>query len=224
LREQQAEREQRLREQQQAANRPGGVAPQPGANNGSQANQPPPGFPATDLSQVKPRDIVFVRAGDKWVEALVQSKRGKVFQVRAFNGDVAQVTIDLIRLQVEPMARTENTLPPALRAAGSSSPGGKKDEEDDDAAFVAKPGNQPATAEAREIPVPPSQPTATGKKPAAEYRAWTDDTGTFQVEAELLSFEFDLVQLRRRSDGKILSLRIEKLSAADQQVVREKFP
>ena len=43
------------------------------------------------------------------------------------------------------------------------------------------------------------------------------------IDVTLISFEFDLVQLRRR-DGKVYSLRIEKLSAEDQKIVRAKFP
>lgn len=226
VRDQQAERErdQREREQQlreQERQRAQAAANPQGPPNGSSANQPPPGIPVTDLSQIKPRDIVLVRADDQWVEALVQLKRGKLIQVRAFNGNVAMVTIDRIRLKVEPAAPAENTLPPALRGAGNSVAGNKSEEEVDGSLFVAKPSEAGA-----ENPLPPP-PAGTGKKPAAraaEYRTWTDDTGTFQVEAELLSFEFDLVQLRRRSDGKVLSLRIEKLSAADQQIVRERFP
>ena len=61
------------------------------------------------------------------------------------------------------------------------------------------------------------------EKPAAGFRTWTNDTGTFQVEAELVRCERDQVELRRR-DGKFITLQLEKLSAEDQAIVREKFP
>ena len=205
--------------------------PQPGNPGNPQpaqpANEAPPGFPATDLAQVKPRDLIFVQAGEKWVEALVQSKRGKIIQVRSATGDVAAVTLERIRLKNEPTARPDSNVPKALQVAeGTKRPGKKDDEEEDDLLFVAKPSGeqqptQPAAATpAQPAAVTPSKPAA----PVAEYRVWTDDTGTFKVEAELISFEFDLVQLRRRSDGKMMSLRIEKLSAEDQKAVRAKFP
>ena len=57
--------------------------------------------------------------------------------------------------------------------------------------------------------------------PGANYRTWTSEAGT-TVEAELVAFEFDVVQLKRR-DGKILSLQINQLSPADQTYVREKY-
>ncbi len=188
------------------------------------ADQPPPGFPATDLAQVKPRDIVMVQSGEnKWVEALVQAKRGKLVQVRAFNGEVAVVTIERLRVQTEPVAKAEGNLPAGLRVVEGPNSTRQKNEEEDDALFTAKPGEQAATTETPEVA--PTHPAATGKKPAgSEYRIWTDDTGGFKVEAEVVHFEFDLVQLRRSSDGKILTLRIEKLSAEDQKIVREKFP
>jgi len=196
---------------------PGGPAPQQ-----SGANEPPPGFPATDLAQVKPRDVVFVQAGGQWVQALVQLKRGKLVQVRSPSGDIAVVMLEQIRLQNEPTAKAESNLPPALRSAEGSKTTAKKDEEADDALFVAKPPGDQAKPQESPSAVP-AQPAANKPvAPTAEYRTWTNDTGEFKVEAELVNFEFDLVQLRRR-DGKVLSLRLEKLSAEDQKVVREKF-
>ncbi|WP_254513401.1 hypothetical protein [Anatilimnocola floriformis] len=200
----------------------------PSAPSQPAVEEPPPGFPATDISQVKPRDIVFVQAGDKkWVEALVQAKRGKLAQVKAINGDVATVTVDRIRLKMEPSAKPETGRPAALQVAEVPKNTGKKEEDEDDSLFVAKPNDDPPPSATPSVTAAvPTQPQPATKRPnlpEAEFRIWTSDAGT-TVEAELLSFEFDLVQLRRRSDGKLLSFRIEKLSAEDQQIVRDKFP
>jgi hypothetical protein len=222
-------REQRLREFANNVPAPQPFNPPP-VNNGApaapQANEPPPGYPAEDISQLKLKDSVFVQVGGKWHPAFVQLKRGVFVTVRSTEtGAVEQVTIERIRLAKEPTAKPEINVPPALRvAAGPKKSGSNNQEEEDDALFTAKPagGDQAATTtpapSAPSGPVTPAKPAA----PVAEYRTWTNDTGEFKVEAELVNFEFDLVTLRRR-DGKVLSLRIEKLSTADQAIIREKF-
>lgn len=222
-------REQRLREFANNVPAPQPFNPQPGNNPAPaapQANEPPPGYPAEDISQLKLKDSVFVQVGGKWHPAFVQLKRGVFVTVRSTEtGAVEQVTIERIRLAKEPTAKPEINVPPALRvAAAPKKSGSNNQEEEDDALFTAKPagGDQAATttpaAPAPSGPVTPAKPAA----PVAEYRTWTNDTGEFKVEAELVNFEFDLVTLRRR-DGKVLSLRIEKLSTADQAIIREKF-
>ena len=55
-------------------------------------------------------------------------------------------------------------------------------------------------------------------EPAAEYRTWSDTSGKFKIEATLDSFDGKVVKLKRR-DGSIVSVPIEKLSQADQQVL-----
>lgn len=57
----------------------------------------------------------------------------------------------------------------------------------------------------------------------AQVRTWTDVTGRFTTEAELAGFEDGIVRLKK-SDGKIVSLPLEKLSKADQQYVTEQAP
>ncbi len=52
----------------------------------------------------------------------------------------------------------------------------------------------------------------------AGTRTWTDASGKFKVEAELISFEDGIVRLRRK-DGKELSMPLEKLSDEDQQLL-----
>lgn len=53
----------------------------------------------------------------------------------------------------------------------------------------------------------------------AEVRTWTDSTGTYTMQAELLDETAGTVRLRR-ADGRIVSLALERLSAADQVYVR----
>lgn len=54
--------------------------------------------------------------------------------------------------------------------------------------------------------------TAVGDKP----RTWTDTTGQFSVEAELVDVDGDSVKLRR-NDGSIISVPLTKFSAEDKQ-------
>lgn len=48
-------------------------------------------------------------------------------------------------------------------------------------------------------------------------REWTDVTGKFKVEAELIEVTDGAVRLQRRDNGKVVTVSIEKLSLADQQ-------
>ena len=52
-------------------------------------------------------------------------------------------------------------------------------------------------------------------------RVWIDVTGNYKVQATYVDFEDGKVTLRR-SDGKEVEVDIEKLSANDRQVVRER--
>ena len=54
----------------------------------------------------------------------------------------------------------------------------------------------------------------------AETRNWTDITGKHQVEAEFIDSENGAVNLKR-SDGKIISVPLDKLSFADQDHVKQ---
>lgn len=64
---------------------------------------------------------------------------------------------------------------------------------------------------------PPADSTASG------LRTWTSRNGEFKIEAELVGSENGAARLRR-ADGKILNVPLEKLSADDEQLVRQKFP
>lgn len=57
--------------------------------------------------------------------------------------------------------------------------------------------------------------------PADEYRTWTDTTGKFKVEAAFVKLENGKVELKRKDNGKTLSLPIEKLSKADAEHARK---
>jgi hypothetical protein len=55
----------------------------------------------------------------------------------------------------------------------------------------------------------------------AEVRTWTDSTGAYQVQAELVDEDGGTVRLRK-SDGQIVALPLERLSAADQAYIRKR--
>ncbi|MCH5374442.1 MAG: hypothetical protein JJ992_10715, partial [Planctomycetes bacterium] len=55
---------------------------------------------------------------------------------------------------------------------------------------------------------------------AARGREWTDSTGVFKVQAELIDVSGDAVRLRR-TDGSVVSVPIDRLCVADQKVVRD---
>ncbi|MDR1142124.1 MAG: hypothetical protein LBL62_10550 [Planctomycetaceae bacterium] len=55
----------------------------------------------------------------------------------------------------------------------------------------------------------------------AEDRLWTDRAGKFQVEATLLDFDGKEVKLKKKEDGKIIALDLEKLSLPDQVYVKK---
>lgn len=56
-----------------------------------------------------------------------------------------------------------------------------------------------------------------------EVRTWTDSSGKFQIEARLVAYKNGKVTLLR-TDGKLITLPFEKLSATDQRFVETKAP
>lgn len=58
-------------------------------------------------------------------------------------------------------------------------------------------------------------------RPAAA-REWTDTTGQYKVEAELVDFDDRLVVLRKKQTGKLVAVPIEKLSGKDRDFLRSK--
>jgi hypothetical protein len=55
---------------------------------------------------------------------------------------------------------------------------------------------------------------------ASAYRNWTDNTGSFRVEAQFLGLADGKVKLRRK-DGRELAVPLERLSEADKQEVEK---
>ncbi|MDR3109186.1 MAG: hypothetical protein LBU65_05800, partial [Planctomycetaceae bacterium] len=55
---------------------------------------------------------------------------------------------------------------------------------------------------------------------AAEYRTWTDVTGEHEVEAMLLDSDGKEVKLKRKDNGKIVTMSLNKLSLADRAEVK----
>lgn len=53
---------------------------------------------------------------------------------------------------------------------------------------------------------------------AEDFRIWTDSTGRFRTEAQLLGFKDGQVELKKR-DGSVIKIPIEKLAADDQEFV-----
>ena len=58
--------------------------------------------------------------------------------------------------------------------------------------------------------------------PAAFARKWTDSTGTFSIEAELLDFQDGKVRLKK-PNGNVITVAVDRLSQADQQFVRQHY-
>ncbi|WP_254509822.1 SHD1 domain-containing protein [Anatilimnocola floriformis] len=154
-----------------------------------------PGSPLTSLDQIKPKQTVFARDQAGWFPAVVVSRRGAEITVRyTTNGVVDRVTYDRIRLQTGADMNGEAEARPRLSEAA-----------------VERPDNIDAAA-----PIPAAV------NPVPVMRKWINDTGEFKVDAELVGFEFSLVQLKKR-DGKVISIPLDKLSVADQVYVRERY-
>ncbi len=61
--------------------------------------------------------------------------------------------------------------------------------------------------------------TAAATKPD-EIRTWSDKTGKYKIEAQLVTKVDDKVILKRRDNGEIITLAIDKLSTADQEFLK----
>jgi hypothetical protein len=74
------------------------------------------------------------------------------------------------------------------------------------------------------VPRPAAKPGEAATTPVAApggtKRTWTDATGQFKIEAELISLKDDKVELKRASDGKIVTLPLDKLAAEDQTIAK----
>ena len=68
----------------------------------------------------------------------------------------------------------------------------------------------------------PANPPASAADPGPKYRTWTDVTGTFQIEAELIQATSEQVTLKRKEDGRVVKVPIEKLSPEDQEFLKQR--
>lgn len=95
---------------------------------------------------------------------------------------------------------------------GNSQNGSNKQEEE---------GNTRGAAALEMQPGPPAE-----REPELEpfYRTFSDASGQFSVEAEVVTATADSVKLRRKDNGKEITLRIGQLSEADQEWLRENYP
>jgi SLA1 homology domain 1, SHD1 len=57
---------------------------------------------------------------------------------------------------------------------------------------------------------------------AAQARLWTDSTGQYKVEADLIAFSDKKIVLERTDDHQLVSLRPEELSQADRDYIQSK--
>ncbi|WP_425618804.1 SHD1 domain-containing protein [Anatilimnocola sp. NA78] len=78
-----------------------------------------------------------------------------------------------------------------------------------------------ATPSKPEVAKPAEAPAETTV--SSNTRIWTDSTGQFTIDAELIGFEDGAAKLKRK-DGKVVSLPLDKLSGADQAAVRAAYP
>jgi hypothetical protein len=58
--------------------------------------------------------------------------------------------------------------------------------------------------------------------PAADARIWTDATGKYTVDAELIDFDAKTAVMRRASSGNLIAVPIEKLSKQDREYLQTK--
>ena len=63
--------------------------------------------------------------------------------------------------------------------------------------------------------------TAKAAKPVARFRTWTSADGKYKVEAKLLVFMDNNVELERKDNGQTIKIALATLSSADQEYVKK---
>ena len=101
--------------------------------------------------------------------------------------------------------------PPAWPSARSSPPPASK----------PPPATSPPPAASSSPPAAPLSPP-TAAKPKA-LRTWSDATGKFQIEAELVKVE-DGHAVLKKSDGSLVRIALDKLSLADRLYATAQSP
>jgi hypothetical protein len=117
-----------------------------------------------------------------------------------FPGKVVETSATQIKVHYDQYDATwdEWAAPNRVRAARSATPG----------RFSRTP---PATTAATPAPAASSQPAA-----ASKLRTWSDASGKFKIEAEMIRLEKGEVQLKK-ADGTTVAVPLDKLSQADQE-------
>ena len=72
------------------------------------------------------------------------------------------------------------------------------------------------------LPVAAAPAAAAAAAADDKFRTWTDVSGTYQVEAELVEATGAAVKLKLKKDGKIVTVPLEKLSEADREFLQSK--
>jgi hypothetical protein len=70
---------------------------------------------------------------------------------------------------------------------------------------------------------PPGSGSAVDSTSDSHYREWSDVTGKYHVKAQLIGVKDGKVQLKK-SDGKVISIPLEKLSTQDQDALKKLAP
>jgi|GEM_PF-6314161 len=157
---------------------------------------PPPGSkPVTAATPLQPGNKIWHLWGSQWYPCEVASLIGAdMVKVHYFN---YPSSFD------EEVPRSQLRLPRGSRIVSAAA------------------GSAPASAAANTS----TDAEATAAAPSADpdVRTWTDATGKFKIEAKLLEFKDGKVKLER-TDGKVVTLPFDKLSAADQFFVETKNP
>lgn len=84
--------------------------------------------------------------------------------------------------------------------------------------FPETPAAERAKAKLAELTGAAPDKPAEGAPPASNLRTWSDASGKFKIEAELVSVEDGKVNLKKKS-GEVVSVPLAKLSKADQEFV-----
>jgi len=117
--------------------------------------------------------------------------------------------------ELKPLVQAAESLDRALALAGQKMPTLQKQGITVLAAIVSRNANPAATkiakAKLAELGADVPAATATPKGP----RTWTDTTGKFKIEAELVRVADGKVELKK-PDGTVVNVPLDKLSAADQ--------
>jgi hypothetical protein len=165
------------------------------------------------------------RSGEVVFRGQLFANYGEVVRlVRRSGYSLNSIPVDLMLLSAEDQAYVRRF--PVVSPDRASAPARPNSADSARAEFEKR--RQEAMEEAnKRIPSRrPSSPTPT-PTPAADplqgMRTWTDSTGIYKMEGELVGVENGNVQLKR-PDGKISIMPLNKLSAADRELVRAKYP